>query len=106
VIRLLTAKVIVSPTLALAMTSRSEPGPLSAVLVTSAADAQREVSTEVVTRRKGSDDFMAGPALLAKATKVFHWPLRFTGSVPPAVRPETDVHYVPLPKVCSENLAS
>jgi len=37
---LLTAKVIVSPTLALAMTSRSEPGPLSAVVVTVPAHPQ------------------------------------------------------------------
>src|SRR5436309_9713644 len=59
VMRPLTAKVRVSPGLALAMAWRSEPGPVSAVVVTMAALAQGECSI-AMTIINGIDLFIFG----------------------------------------------
>ena len=49
----LTAKVTVSPGAAVAIASRSEPGPLSSVVVTTAADANGERSSAAMTKANG-----------------------------------------------------
>src|SRR6266568_2956086 len=53
----LTAKVRVSPGVALAMAWRSEPGPLSAVVVTMAAHPQGECSIAMMAKTNGIDFF-------------------------------------------------
>src|SRR6266487_2451362 len=64
VIRPLTAKVRVSPGVALAMAWRSEPGPLSAVVVTMAAHPQGERSIAMTIKTNGIDLLIFGLRLL------------------------------------------
>src|SRR5436190_24257982 len=60
VIRPLTAKVSVSPGVASAMAWRNEPGPLSAVVVTTAAHPQGKRSIATTAKINGIDVLMVG----------------------------------------------
>src|SRR5207244_9038338 len=60
VMRPLTAKVRVSPGVALAMAARSEPGPLSAVVLTMAAHPKGECSIAMTTKTNGIGLFIFG----------------------------------------------
>src|SRR5437762_9963565 len=71
VMRPLTAKVRVSPGLPLAIAWRSEPGPLSAVVVTMAANAQGECSI-AMTIINGIDLFIFGLRLLVPPCALKH----------------------------------
>src|SRR5213593_452577 len=90
VTRPLTAKVRVSPGVALAMASRSEPGPLSAVVVMMAAHAQGEWSI-AMTKINGIDLFMSGLRLLVPRCALKRNDsdptVEFTGSVHPELQP-------------------